>query len=174
MRWRDRLEAGQELAEALAKYKNKKAVVYGLPRGGVVLAAEVARGLNAPLDIIAARKIGHPYNPEYAVGAVTETGQLVANEAEVSDLPKNWLESEVKRQTAEALRRRRLYKNRHLSAEGKIAIVVDDGIATGLTLKAAIKQLKAEKPARITVAVPVAPDDTAAEIEADVDSLVVL
>ena len=172
--WRDRTEAGQELSEALASYKNKKAVVYGLPRGGVVLAAEVARALNAPLDIIAARKIGHPYNPEYAVGAVTETGQLVANEAEVSDLPKNWLESEVKRQTAEALRRRKLYKNQHLSAEGKIAIVVDDGIATGLTLKAAIKQLKTEKPAKIVVAVPVAPDDTAAEIEAEVDQLIAL
>jgi len=174
--WEDRIEAGQELGRALAGYRGDKTVVYGLPRGGVVVAAEVARFLNAPLDLIIARKIGHPSSPEYAVAAVTQSGEMVANESEISLLSKAWLERAVKEQQAEAVRRRKLYlgKRQHISANGKTAILVDDGIATGLTLQAAIKQLKAEKPAKLIVAVPVAPDDTASEIELEVDKLVCL
>src|SRR3989338_7101540 len=104
--WSDRVEAGQELARALMKYKDKDVVVYGLPRGGVVVAAEVARALNAPLDLIIARKIGHPHNPEYAIGAVTEDGEPVVNESEVSGLPKHWFDNALKEQRVEAKRRR--------------------------------------------------------------------
>lgn len=174
--WEDRVEAGQELAKKLEKYRGKNAVVYGLPRGGVVVAAEVARYLDVPLDLIIARKIGHPFSPEYAVGAVTETGELVTNEAEISELGEKWLEGATAKEQTEAKRRRKLYMNqsKHISAENSIAIVVDDGIATGLTLKAAIAQLKKEHPAKIVVAVPVTPDDTAAEIETEVDELICL
>src|SRR3990167_9858296 len=105
--WSDRVEAGQELARALMKYKDKDVVVYGLPRGGVVVAAEVARALNAPLDLIIARKIGHPHNPEYAIGAVTETGQPVLNESETSTLDQKWLQKTIAEQRTEAKRRDR-------------------------------------------------------------------
>ncbi|MBI2589246.1 phosphoribosyl transferase [Candidatus Saccharibacteria bacterium] len=174
--WRDRAEAGQELAGALMKYKDRNAVVYGLPRGGVVVAAEVAHALNAPLDLIIARKIGHPAHAEYAIAAVTEDSEPVVNEAEVASIGKDWFERALKEQRVEAKRRRELYLGgrRHISPKGKIAIVVDDGIATGLTLQAAIKSLKPRRPAKIVVAVPVAPDDTVAEIEAEVDEMVCL
>jgi len=174
--WEDRVEAGQELAKRLAKYRGKNAVVYGLPRGGVVVAAEVAKALNVPLDVIIARKIGHPFSPEYAIAAVTETGELVTNEFEVSELGEKWLESAAAKEMAEAKRRRELYmgQRKHISAKNRIAIVVDDGIATGLTLEAAIKQLKKERPAKIVIAVPVVPDDVAVELEAEIDKLVYL
>lgn len=175
-RWRDRIEAGQELAKALIEYKDKPVIVYGLPRGGVVVAAEVARALNAPLDLIIARKIGHPFHPEYAIGAVTETGQPVLNAAETVSIDKKWLETTIKQEREEAKRRREVYllgQPAH-SAKHKTAILVDDGIATGLTFKAATEELKSKQPAKIVVAVPVAPDDSAAEIEAEVDELVCL
>ena len=175
-RWRDRIEAGQELAKALADYKDKPVVVYGLPRGGVVVAAEVARALNAPLDLIIARKIGHPFHPEYAIGAVTETGQPVLNESETSTLDQKWLQKTIAEQRTEAKRRRELYlEGKELTPlHGKTAILVDDGIATGLTFRVAIEELKSKKPAKIVVAVPVAPDDSAAEIEAEVDEFICL
>lgn len=176
MRWRDRAEAGQELGKALIQYKDKDVVVYGLPRGGVVVAAEVARALNAPLDLIIARKIGHPFHPEYAIGAVTEHGQTVLNEAEISNLETDWLKQAIAEQRAEAKRRRELYleDKAPVSVADKTAILVDDGIATGLTFRAAIEELKSRKPARIVLAVPVAPDDSAAEIETEVDEFIAL
>lgn len=176
MRWRDRVEAGQELAKALRKYKGRDAIVYGLPRGGVVVAAEVARELGLPLDLIIARKIGHPFHPEYAIGAVTEHGKPIVNEAEVAGIDGSWMKKAIAEQQAEAKRRRELYLHGrpNRSARGKITILVDDGIATGLTFRAAIEELKSKKPAKIVVAVPVAPDDSAAEIENEVDELVVL
>lgn len=176
MMWRDRAEAGQELAKVLKKYKDKEVIVYGLPRGGVVVAAEVAHGLNAPLDLIIARKIGHPSFEEYAIAAVTQDGEAVVNESEVASVDKWWFEKALKEQVAEAKRRSALYLagRKHVPLKGKIAIVVDDGIATGLTLKAAIKSLKVHQPAKIVVAVPVAPDDMLAEIKNEVDEMVVL
>lgn len=175
-RWRDRGEAGQELAKELAKYEDETTVVYGLPRGGVVLAAEVAKALGAPLSVIIARKIGHRFNPEYAVGAVTEKGKPIINDAEISPQDKSWLEREVAQQRREAARRRQLYLEGHdpISAKGKIAIIVDDGVATGYTLKAAIDKVKAHKPSKIVVAIPVIPEDTAEEIAHDIGELVSL
>jgi predicted phosphoribosyltransferase len=174
--WEDRVEAGQELAKKLIRYRSKNVVVYGLPRGGVAVAAEVAKYLSLPIDVIIARKIGHPFNSEYAVAAVTETGELVTNEFEVSELGKKWLEGAAAKEKNEAKRRRKLYtgQRKHISAKNRVAVVIDDGIATGLTLKAAIKQLKKEHPTKIVVAVPVTPDDTAAEIETEVDEMICL
>lgn len=176
MKWRDRVEAGQALAKKMIEYKDKPIVVYGLPRGGVVVAAEVARALNAPLDLIIARKIGHPFNPEYAIGAVTEDGEPVFNEAEVTQLDWVWLDKAVEEQRAEARRRRLSYlgKQKPATIKNKTAVLVDDGVATGLTYKAAIAELKTRKPAKIIAAMPVAPADSAVEIEAEVDEIICL
>ena len=109
MRFRDRTEAGKKLAEALLKYKDADAIVYALPRGGVVVGYEIARRLGAPLDIVVTRKIGHPSNPEYAVCAVAEDGHMVCNDEERLVLDKKWLESAVERERKEAKRRRETY-----------------------------------------------------------------
>jgi len=170
-RWRDRGEAGQELAEAVEEYEDEDVIVYGLPRGGVVLAAEVAKALGAPLSLIIPRKIGHRFNPEYAVGAVTEHGEACLNKAEITDKDKQWVDREIERQRREAARRRQLYLEgkEPLNAKGKTAIIVDDGVATGYTLRAAIAEIKTHKPQKIIVAVPVIPEDTAHDIEHDHD-----
>ncbi len=135
-----------------------------MPRGGVVLGVEIARLLEMPLDLIISRKIGHPNNLEYAIGAVTENGTPVYNSREVARVDPEWLEARVRREREEAKRRRERYLGGRevLSVRGKTAILVDDGIATGLTMLAAIHEVKRRKPARIVVAVPVAPEDTAA------------
>lgn len=167
MKFKDRAEAGAQLAQLLLAYKPANAIICPLPRGGVVLGVEIARALGAPVELLIPRKIGHPYNPEYAVGAITESGQAVWNEAEVSQLDQAWLQSEAAKEQAEARRRRLAYtgRNERISLTGKIVILVDDGIATGLTMLAAIREAKAQKPAKIVVAVPVLPDDTVSVLE---------
>lgn len=176
MYFKNRTEAGKLLAEALGKYKNKDIIVYALPRGGVVTAYEIAKELNAPLDLIITRKIGHRFEPEYAVGAVAENGHIVKEELEGSTIDKKWFHDESKRQQKEAQRRRVKYLSgrKPLSAKGKIAILVDDGIATGLTIKAGVLELKHQNPQKIVVAVPVAPKKVAEQIKKEVDELVVL
>lgn len=176
MRFLDRAEAGRRLAAALTEYAGKACVVYGLPRGGVVPAVEVARALHAPLDLLIARKVGHPLVPEYAVAAVAASGDVVANAAEVAKLDPEWFRREVKRQAAEAERRRTRYLGARPPAEveNKVAILVDDGLATGLTMKAAILEAKRRRPRQIVVAVPVAPPDTVAALEPLVDRVVCL
>ncbi len=174
MHFKNRQEAGKELSKELYKYKGKDLVVYALPRGGVVLGFEIAKELNAPLDIVIARKIGHPLNPEYAVCAITETGDMFCDEKEKALLGQEWLEKEAEKQKQEAIRRRKAYSEKHISAENKTAIIADDGIATGLTIKAAIKSLKKENPKKIIVAVPVAPHDIVEELKKDADEIIVL
>jgi len=176
MRFKNRTEAGQLLAEKLAKYKDQAGVVYPLPRGGVPLGIEIARALGMELDLIIPRKVGHPYNPEYAIAAVGETGDPVVNQAEVARVDAKWFEQEVARQRGEARRRRATYLagREPFPVEGKIAIIVDDGIATGLTMKAAIHDAKARKPAKLVVAIPVVPADTAKVLEGMVDELVAI
>ena len=177
MRFKDRTDAGVKLALLLAeKYARADGIVYALPRGGVVLGVEIARHLGMPLDLVIARKIGHPYNPEYAIAAVTEHGAPVANTGEIAQLPNDWFKMQVKLQRQEATRRHEVYLDGRapLSCRGKTAIVVDDGIATGLTMEAAIRDLKQRHPARIVVAIPVAPADTAAKFRGEVDDLVAL
>lgn len=168
MIFKNREEAGEKLAILIEKFEGKDVVVYALPRGGVVIGAEIAHALNAPLDLIITRKIGHPNQQEYAVGAVAENGQAIFDDTAISDIDKNYLVSETERQKLEARRRREVYLKgkKSIPCEGKIAILVDDGIATGLTIKAAIRELKMHyQPKKIVVAVPVAPFDIIQEIE---------
>lgn len=176
MLFANRQGAGRMLGEKIAgKYRNMDVVVCGMPRGGVVVAAEVAKELGAPLTITTARKIGHPDAPEYAIAAVTETGALIENEAEVASLPTVWFEHAVQYETAEAKRRALTYLHGHtVSVTGKIAILVDDGVATGLTLRAGILGLRAQKPAKLVVAVPVIPATVAERVRKEVDDLIAL
>jgi putative phosphoribosyl transferase len=155
----DRTDAGQRLAERLAAYKGTHAVVLALPRGGVVVGERVARALGAPFDIIAVRKIGAPGDPEYAIGAVDGYGTTLFNEVEKRTVDKKWLAQEIKWERAEARRRGSVYRDGRLPLPlaGKTVIIVDDGIATGLTMRLAVRSVKAEQPAKVVVAVPVAP-----------------
>jgi predicted phosphoribosyltransferase len=176
MRFRDRTDAGQKLAQALGKYRRQDGIVYPLPRGGVVLGVEIARALDLPLDLIIPRKIGHPYNPEYAICAVTEHGPPICNEEEIARVDPAWFRRRVEAERREARRRRELYlaDREPPPVEGKVAILVDDGIATGLTMRAAIHDTRRHKPARIVVAIPVAPKDTTERLAREVDEVVAL
>ncbi len=176
MRFHNRKEAGKLLADALIKYRGEEVIVYALPRGGVVLGYEVANALNAPLDLLIARKIAHPASPEYAIAAVTESGEMSVSEPELALLDKKWFREAAEKQREEAKRRRVKYLGDRSSAEtaGKTAIIVDDGLATGLTMEAGIKELKKLHPKKIVVAVPVAPADTKIKISKMVDEIIVL
>lgn len=176
MFFKDRSEAGEELATKLEKYQNQDVVVYALPRGGVVLGVEIAKKLHAPLDLVITRKIGHPLNPEYALCATSENAHMVCNEEEVAGIDKKWFEAEVQKERQEAKRRREAYfKGRKpIPAKGKIAIIVDDGVATGLTMFTAILEIKHQETKKVVVAVPVAPKETADQIKSKVDEFVAL
>jgi predicted phosphoribosyltransferase len=176
MIFKDRAQAGALLAQKLKKFQNSNAVVYALPRGGVVLGAEIAKELNIPLDLVVARKIGHPFSPEYAIGAITENGEKVLNELETMDIDPDWLQSAIEKELTEAKRRRKLYTEGRtmIPAKGKIALLVDDGIATGLTMQAAIQGIKKQKPASVVIAVPVSPKETAQRFRESVNEFVAL
>jgi putative phosphoribosyl transferase len=173
----DRCDAGRQLAALLDSFAGQPGIVYALPRGGVVVAAEVAKRLKYPLDLLLVRKIGHPYHPEYAVGAISESGHLVKSPREAALLTDQaWLDEECKRQLAEIARQRTLYLKgrKSASAKGKIAIIVDDGIATGLTMEAAVAELKSQRPSKLIVAVPVAPADRVRSFEKLADQVVTI
>jgi len=170
----NRTEAGKRLAEKLKQYADEDVIIYGLPRGGAVVAREVADELNSPLSLIIVRKIGHPANPEYGIGAITDDGHIAVSEAAVSYLGQDWFEEEAEKQRKEALRRKELYKIPEIETKGKIAIIIDDGLATGMTMLAAIKSLKEKGVKKIIAAVPVSPEDTAELIKKEVDELIVL
>lgn len=174
--FRNRTEAGKLLAEKLKKYKNKDVVVYALPRGGVMTAIEVAKFLHAPLDLVITRKISHPYNPEYAIAATAENGHIVGNRRELLQVDEDWLEEEIEKQRQEAARRREKYLHgrKMISPAGKIAILIDDGVATGLTLRVGILELNHRNPKKIIVAVPIVPKSTAAIIKSEADELITL
>ena len=176
IRFANRADAGRQLAQRLLPHAGADSVVYALPRGGVIPGAEVARVLHAPLSLIITRKIGHPSDPEYAIGAVAEDGHFIADSAIIATVDAHWLRAEIERQKVEAMRRREIYLAgaQPIDPAGKIAIIIDDGIATGLTMKCAIAELKHRNPQKIVVAVPVAPPDSLAEIGALVDAVVCL
>lgn len=176
MRFKDRAEAGRLLADALTEYQDEETVVYALPRGGVVLGAAVAEHLDAPLDVVIPRKIGHPDQPEYGVCAVTEDGHLVCSKEEISQLDPAWLTGEVQKQQAEAKRRFDTYLAGRPAADArdKTAIVVDDGVATGLTMLAAIEEVKDRGPAKVILAAPVIPSDVAQRLKRYVDEMIAL
>lgn len=166
--FKNRTDAGRKLAKLLKEFRDKDVVVYALPRGGVVIGAEIAKALKAPLDLIITRKIGHPYQPEYAIGAVTENGYSVFNKEEIVNIDEGYLTSEAAKQKEEAKRRRDVYLagRKPLPCKGKIAILVDDGIATGLTMKAAIHELKMHyHPSKIVVAVPIVPAEMVGQLQ---------
>lgn len=175
--FKDRKDAGIQLAAKLTEYRGTDAVILALPRGGVVLGYEVAKALRLPLDIIAPRKIGHPLHPEYAIGVVDENGMQILNEAEAEALDPQWLAGESEKQQKEAERRIIAYRDGRAPAHitGKTVILVDDGIATGLTMQLAVRSVKERKPARIIVAVPVAPPDSEGILKSEgADKLLVL
>lgn len=176
MLFKDRKDGGRVLAEDLsAGYGGENVVVFGLPRGGVVTAREVADRLHAPLEVIVTRKVGHPNNPEYAVGAVAEGGYVAWNQSQAGLIPPDWLEAEKVRQLAEIERRAKRYatSNRQADLRGMTAIVVDDGIATGYTLEAAIAAVRERNPDRLVVAAPVAPADAFERFKALADDVVI-
>ncbi|MEW6066850.1 MAG: phosphoribosyltransferase [Nitrospirota bacterium] len=177
MPYKDRKDAGIFLCSLLTPYKNKKDImVLALPRGGVVVGYEIAKALNCPFDIIIVRKIGFPDNPELAIGAISETGIVVLNEGIISTygISEGYIEKEITNQKKEILRRIDLYRRgKGISPlDGKIIILVDDGVATGATIKAAISTLKKEKISRLIVALPVSPEDTAEDIKKMVDEFI--
>lgn len=175
-RFQNRADAGKKLAELLKRYTNGNAVIYALPRGGVVTGYEIAKNLNLPLDLIITRKIGHPFSEEYAICAIAEDGDYICNEAEKRNVEDSWFKAKALDERAEARRRRETYlvSGAHISGKGKIAILVDDGAATGLTMKLAIKEAKHDAPARIVVAVPVLPKELALELKREIDELVAI
>ncbi|MDP3771308.1 MAG: phosphoribosyltransferase family protein [bacterium] len=179
MTFRDRGDAGRKLAAALRVYHNAKdTIVIALPRGGVVVGAEVARELALPLDIVVPRKIGAPGNPEYAIGAITEAGEPVWDHQAVSltDASEEYLEQTVAKERTEARRRLLTYRGDRppRDVKGKTVVLVDDGIATGLTMRAAITTMRAEGAKRIVLAVPVAAAASITKLRSTVDEIVCL
>ncbi len=172
----DRVDAGRKLAAVLSPYKGGDVVVLALPRGGVVLGAEIARALDAPLDITVVRKIGHPMAPEYAVAAVAEDGHVFTNSSEVQTIDRNWFDRAVGKEQQEARRRRRLYSQNRPSAllKDKTVIIVDDGLATGLTMMAAINEIRHSHPRKVIVAIPVGAPETVRLLGRFADDVVVL
>jgi putative phosphoribosyl transferase len=175
--FRDRAEAGRALASRLAAYANVRGVmVLGLPRGGVPVAYEVARALKAPLDVFLVRKLGVPGHEELAMGAIASGGIRVLNQEVVSGLRISDAEIErvAERERAELERREALYRNGRPAPDlrHKTVIVVDDGLATGSTMRAAIEAVKRHEPARIVVAVPVGAASTCGELRAQADEVV--
>ncbi|HUY05436.1 MAG TPA: phosphoribosyltransferase family protein [Candidatus Paceibacterota bacterium] len=175
--FKDRTDAGRQLAKKLEAYAGEHTVVIALPRGGVVTGYEVARVLGAPLDILAVRKIGHPFEPEYAIGAIAPDGTSVFNEEETAPLDAKPLQAAIAAERAEAKRRSILYRDGKapLDIAGKVAVIVDDGIATGLSMRLAVRVAKAQKPARLIVAAPVASRGALESIRGEgVDDLITL
>ncbi len=174
MLFKNRTEAGQKLAELLSDYASEDVIVYALPRGGVILGAEIAKALHGPLDLIITRKIGHPSNPEYAVCALAEDGAPICNQSELERLGHHWLEEEKHKAREEIQRRREEYVGgtTQLDIKGKTAIIVDDGIATGLTMIASIEEMKLHEPKEIVVAIPIVPYLTSLKLEGMVDKVV--
>jgi putative phosphoribosyl transferase len=177
MIFRDRGEAGERLAQALAHLAGDDVVVLAIPRGGVVVADAVARALGAPLDIVVPRKVGAPGNPELGLGAVAP-GVRVLDERLIAELrvPPDYIEREIAAQEREIERRQRAYRGGRppVAVQGKVAIVVDDGVATGGTAVAAARWGRREGAKRVVLAVPVAPAQALRTLGREVDELVVL
>jgi putative phosphoribosyl transferase len=176
--FKDRLDAGRQLASRLARYTALEPVVVGLPRGGLPVAAEVADRLGAPLDIIVVRKIGLPWQPELGIGAVAEGGIRVLNDVLVEEvgIEPIELEAATARERVELARRVHRYRGERsaVPVDGRVVIVVDDGLATGYTARAAIEAIRRGGARRVILAVPVAPEDSVAAMRGVADEVVVV
>ncbi len=160
----NRVDAGRKLGKALGKFKGMDCVVLGIPRGGVVVANEVSSELNAPLDVIVTRKIEAPGEPEYALGAVTQEGEVILDRQAADSLgaSKEYLDEQVRMKREEVKQRLERFRgdSPYPKLEGKVVVIVDDGIATGSSVGAAVMSVKKKNPKSIVVAVPVAPADS--------------
>lgn len=180
MPFRNRADAGRKLAAALAAYKDERPVVLALPRGGVPVAAEVASALDAPLDLVLVRKLGVPIQPELAMGAVVDGAApiVVRNEdvIRLTGVSEEDMQAVCAEELAEIERRRDRYlgARARLDIAGRVAIVVDDGIATGATTRAALRALRLRGPKKLVLAVPVAPTETLAAMREEADDVVCL
>ena len=178
MTFRNRRDAGRRLSERLRELALTDPVVLALPRGGVPVAYEVALALDAPLDVIVARKIGAPMQPELGVGALAEGGVTIFDERtlQLLGLTAGDVASTIERETAELHRRVRLYRGDRppVDVEGRSVLVIDDGLATGVSARAALRSVRARNPGRLILAVPVGPGDAEQLIAPDADNVVVL
>lgn len=178
MIYKNRQDAGQELAKKLKKYEKDNPIIIALPRGGVILGYEVAKTLKASLDIIVPRKIGAPSQPEYGIGAIAPEGVRILNMRAIESLEITEAEIEYLTETEakEMNRRMQLYREglEALNLEGKTVIMVDDGIATGVSTKAAVISVRKMNPKKIILAVPVCPPNTAEKFRHEVDEFLCL
>lgn len=180
MFYEDRADAGRRLAKALSGYKVRKPVIIALPRGGVPVAAEVAKALDAPLDLMIVRKIGVPFQPEVAMGAIAEGDPptIVRNEDVIGSagVTDQGFQSICREKLEEIKQRQKAYcgDRERIDLAGRTVIVVDDGIATGATMKAALRAVRRQKPKGVVLAVPVAPSSTIAELKEEVDAVICL
>lgn len=180
MFFEDRKDAGQKLAAAIAKLNLKNPVILALPRGGVPVASEVAKALKAPLDILITRKLGAPFNAELAMGAIVEgepeTTFLNEDLIKFLKVTKEHLDEEKKKQLAEISRQQQVFRGGRGRGNmtGKTIVLIDDGIATGASVHAALKAIRAEKPAQLILAVPVASPDALQSLRGDANEIVCL
>jgi len=178
MLFQNRAEAGQKLAAQLQELKGRDTIVLAVPRGGVVVAYEVARALDAPLDVYIARKLGAPGNEELALGAVTSDGTLFLDPELISQLgvSQRYVAAEMEKQRAEIVRRLSIYRNQRPQPvlRGKTVILVDDGVATGATTLAALRGLRKQQAGTLVLGVPVGPEDVIARLESEADRVVCL
>ncbi|MDP4261376.1 MAG: phosphoribosyltransferase family protein [Bacteroidota bacterium] len=172
----DRKDAALQLAKALEKYKDKGAIVLGIPRGGAVTAYYVALHLHAEFSLLVSRKLGHPANPEYAVGAIAEDGTIHLNKLALQEATRGEIDEVVAQQKKEIERRIKILRKGEPLPEirNKIVLIVDDGIATGATLFAAIKMCKNKEAAKIVVAAPVSGREIIKELNKEADEVIVL
>ncbi|NND80467.1 MAG: phosphoribosyltransferase [Maribacter sp.] len=173
--FRDRVDAGTQLAEKLLEFKKENVVVLAIPRGGLPLGAIVAKTLNAPLDVVLTKKIGHPYNKEYAIGALSLNNRILSDAIGVT---KSYIEEEtVKLRKKLKKRHNQYYKNNNpQNIKDKTVIIIDDGIATGNTIIVTIELVKIQNPNKIVVAIPVAPPSTVRKLETspEIDEVICL
>jgi predicted phosphoribosyltransferase len=179
MIFKDRCDAGKQLAAQLAFLKNQSNVlVLGIPRGGVVVAAEVACALHVPLDVFLAHKLGAPFNPELAIGAITSTGEILLDDLLVRELhiDESDIVREAEHQRKEIERRMKAYRQERppLDVQNKTVVLIDDGVATGSTVLASLRALRKQHPAKLILAIPVGPAETIHRLARECDHLVVL
>jgi len=174
--FKDRYDAGRKLSTALQTYRADDAIVHALPRGGVPVAYEVSKNLNIPMDIFIVRKIGVPEQEELAMGAIASGGVRVLNQnvIKILNIPDDVIEDAALKERDELNRREKIYRNNRSfpSVVNKTAILIDDGLATGASMRAAVKALRNLHPAKIVVAVPTASEDTCNEFKSEVDQVI--